>query len=155
MISAVGGEYTWAMRILLYALFVALAIGILSWFLYLGGVSSVVLTTTFEECVAQGNPVMESYPRQCRGADGQVFVEEVGQSAPVTDSITMNACAVAGCSGQLCVAAGEAASVVTDCMFRAEYACYREAACEPQADGQCGWTMTSALDQCLVNPPVE
>jgi len=32
--------------------------------------------TTFEECVAAGNPVMESYPRQCR-AQGQTFVEEV------------------------------------------------------------------------------
>ncbi len=32
--------------------------------------------TSFEECVAAGNPVMESYPRQC-AADGQTFVEEV------------------------------------------------------------------------------
>jgi hypothetical protein len=35
--------------------------------------------TNFEECVAAGNPVMESYPRQCR-ADGQTFVEELKQS---------------------------------------------------------------------------
>lgn len=32
--------------------------------------------TSFEECVAAGNPVMESYPRQCR-ADGALFVEEI------------------------------------------------------------------------------
>ena len=32
--------------------------------------------TNFEECVAAGNPVMESYPRQCT-ADGQTFVEEI------------------------------------------------------------------------------
>lgn len=31
----------------------------------------------FEECVAAGNPVMESYPRQCRSSDGQLFVEEI------------------------------------------------------------------------------
>ena len=30
----------------------------------------------FEECVAAGNPVMESYPRQCR-AEGKTFVEIV------------------------------------------------------------------------------
>lgn len=30
----------------------------------------------FEECAAAGNPVMESYPRQCRHND-QTFVEEV------------------------------------------------------------------------------
>jgi len=32
--------------------------------------------TNFEECVAAGNPVMESYPRQCRAND-QTFVEEI------------------------------------------------------------------------------
>jgi glyoxylase-like metal-dependent hydrolase (beta-lactamase superfamily II) len=32
--------------------------------------------TNFEECAAAGNPVMESYPRQCT-ADGQTFVEEI------------------------------------------------------------------------------
>ena len=31
--------------------------------------------TNFEECVAAGSPVMESYPRQCR-ANRQTFVEE-------------------------------------------------------------------------------
>lgn len=34
------------------------------------------LATSFEECVAAGKPVMESYPRQCRDHD-QLFVEEV------------------------------------------------------------------------------
>jgi len=29
----------------------------------------------FEECIAAGNPVMESYPRQCRDAVGNLFVE--------------------------------------------------------------------------------
>lgn len=37
--------------------------------------------TTFEECAAAGNPVMESYPRQCR-AQGQTFVEQVPPPAP-------------------------------------------------------------------------
>lgn len=32
--------------------------------------------TNFEECVAAGNPVMESYPEQCRTQDGQLFVNE-------------------------------------------------------------------------------
>lgn len=34
--------------------------------------------TSFEECVAAGNPVMESYPRQCRAGD-TVFVEEIDE----------------------------------------------------------------------------
>ncbi len=33
--------------------------------------------TNFEECVAAGNPVMESFPRQCRTKDGRLFMEEV------------------------------------------------------------------------------
>ncbi|MBD3259126.1 hypothetical protein GF371_00685 [Candidatus Woesearchaeota archaeon] len=32
--------------------------------------------SNFEECAAAGNPVMESYPRQC-SAGGRTFVEEV------------------------------------------------------------------------------
>jgi len=31
----------------------------------------------FEDCVAAGNPVMESYPRQCRTSDGEHFVESI------------------------------------------------------------------------------
>ena len=36
--------------------------------------------TTFEECVAAGNPVMESYPRQCNTKDGNHFVEDIGNT---------------------------------------------------------------------------
>ncbi|MDH5697336.1 MAG: hypothetical protein OEY54_02280 [Nitrosopumilus sp.] len=35
--------------------------------------------TNFEECVAEGNPVMESYPRQCRTIDGKHFVEALSE----------------------------------------------------------------------------
>lgn len=33
--------------------------------------------TNFQECVDEGNPVMESYPRQCRTVDGKHFVESI------------------------------------------------------------------------------
>jgi hypothetical protein len=36
--------------------------------------------SSFEECAAAGNPVMESYPRQCRTQDGRLFVEELEES---------------------------------------------------------------------------
>ena len=109
--------------------------------------------STFEECAAAGNPVMESYPRQCRSEDGRLFVEEIefpyyGEIKPT------NICAVAGCSGQLCVPAIEAGNIMTTCEFRAEYACYKEASCEPQSNGECGWTQTAELQQCLARPPV-
>ena len=35
----------------------------------------------FATCVAMGNPVMESFPRQCRGKNGTLFVEDVKQAS--------------------------------------------------------------------------
>lgn len=31
----------------------------------------------FEDCLAKGNPIMESNPRQCKTTDGQIFIEEI------------------------------------------------------------------------------
>ena len=45
--------------------------------------------TNFEECVAAGNPVMESYPRQCQ-ANGQVFTEEIGNELDKTNLIRVD-----------------------------------------------------------------
>ncbi|MBI4120757.1 MAG: hypothetical protein HY457_00675 [Parcubacteria group bacterium] len=36
-----------------------------------------VAIANFEDCVAAGNPIAESYPRQCR-ANGKMFVENIG-----------------------------------------------------------------------------
>ena len=41
------------------------------------------LVNSFETCVAAGNAVMESYPRQCRSDDGELFIEVI---APVAES---------------------------------------------------------------------
>jgi hypothetical protein len=112
--------------------------------------------TNFDECVAAGNPVMESYPRQCRTTDGRLFVEEIANMPDpnqTSSGITANGCAVAGCSQQLCVSEEEAPTIVTTCEFRSEYMCYAEASCEPQADGKCGWTQTAELQRCLADPP--
>lgn len=57
------------------------------------------------------------------------------------------ACMVGGCSGQLCVAPGDDA--VTTCEWRDEYACYQTAECTLQANGECGWTQTDELTECL------
>jgi len=42
---------------------------------------------SFEACVQAGNPVMESYPRQCRTADGQLFVEEVAATVKASTGV--------------------------------------------------------------------
>lgn len=64
---------------------------------------------------------------------------------------TANDCVKTGCSGTVCAEPGN--EVVTTCEFKPEYACYRDATCERQADGTCGWTQTPALAACLANPP--
>lgn len=45
--------------------------------------------TSFEECIAAGNPAMESYPRQCR-ANGQTFVEVIDNEQNTPDLITVS-----------------------------------------------------------------
>ena len=112
--------------------------------------------SNFEECAAAENPVTGSSPHQCTTKDGRVFSEVVPDTASTTidDFVVQdNGCAVGGCSGQLCVAADEASTIVTTCEFKAEYACYNNATCEPQKNGACGWTQTPVLQKCLAHPP--
>lgn len=45
---------------------------------------------SFEDCVTAGNPVMESYPRQCRTEDGKSFTENIGNILEKTDFIHLN-----------------------------------------------------------------
>lgn len=44
-----------------------------------------MVITSFEECAEAGYPVMESYPRQCRTAEGKLFVETIPTSSTSTD----------------------------------------------------------------------
>ncbi len=120
--------------------------------------------SNFEECAAAGNPVMESYPRQCR-ANGVLYVEQVMVPPMPPDDRPMpvepdgsigdgaTGCVPAGCSGQVCAELSEASNIVTTCEYRAEYACYALTKCERQASGLCGWTQTSEFTSCLSNPP--
>lgn len=54
-------------------------------------------------------------------------------------------CMKTGCSSQVC----SDEVVVTTCEFRPEYECYKRAACERQRNGECGFTMTRELSECL------
>lgn len=62
-------------------------------------------------------------------------------------------CSVGGCSQQICGEAGEAEEIVTTCEYREEYSCYVHSRCERQQNGECGWTETSELKQCLAEIP--
>jgi hypothetical protein len=69
-----------------------------------------------------------------------------GEDRADTSPIVMHPCHVGGCSSQIC---SEEEGVVTTCEWRAEYACYQSARCEPQGDGECGWTPSPELVQCI------
>ncbi len=75
----------------------------------------------------------------------------IPETLPPTPSLS---CVRAGCSGQLCVSSDQA-DIVSTCEWREEYACYQEATCEQQADGQCGFTPSATLSACLSNPTLE
>tara|TARA_Y100000310_G_scaffold292870_1_gene321992 strand:- start:4331 stop:5314 length:984 start_codon:yes stop_codon:yes gene_type:complete len=46
--------------------------------------------TNFKECADAGNPVMESYPRQCRTPDGKTFVENIGNELDKSELIRID-----------------------------------------------------------------
>lgn len=55
-------------------------------------------------------------------------------------------CKRGGCSSQVCTDE----NVITTCEWKEEYACYnKNAKCERQTDGECGWTQTAELTRCL------
>ncbi|MDQ3015028.1 MAG: hypothetical protein M3Q73_04130 [bacterium] len=46
---------------------------------------------SFEECAEAGNPIMESYPEQCRTADGRLFVRDISGDNQATSTPTNSA----------------------------------------------------------------
>ena len=68
------------------ALFLVLASG--AWYFYQTRPEAVI--NSFEKCAAAGNPVMESYPRQCRAPDGKIFAEYIGNELELQDFIRVH-----------------------------------------------------------------
>lgn len=76
----------------------------------------------------------------------EIAPKEVNEKEPNERPIVAGGCFVGGCSGQVC---SENSDVMTTCEWREEYGCYQNATCERQASGECGWTDTPELAQCL------
>lgn len=138
-----------------------LAVGF-AWLALHDEVVDLPVALTFQECLERGYATTEGPPRTCTTPEGISYTEgaamppatpepgTVSDGVPATSTSTA-ACVVGGCSGQLCVEEGDPA--VSTCEFKPEYACYRDATCTRQPDGQCGWTQDAALLACLDNPP--
>jgi len=45
----------------------------------------------FDDCVAAGNVILESYPRQCKTKDGKMFAEDIGNELEKVDLIRLTA----------------------------------------------------------------
>lgn len=74
------------------------------------GAPAVEPVTSFEECVARGYPVMETYPARCV-ADGQEFVEETAVTTPTTPADSANECVAL--SASICVRTPPADAVIS------------------------------------------
>lgn len=79
------------------------------------------------------------------GEDSRDLLPPPREQVPVTHDTA--ACRVTGCSGEICSDKEEFSS----CVYREEFACYRDAVCERQADGNCGFTRTDVLEACIKN----
>ncbi|PIT92664.1 MAG: hypothetical protein COU08_01560 [Candidatus Harrisonbacteria bacterium CG10_big_fil_rev_8_21_14_0_10_42_17] len=74
--------------------YIALVVGIvLVFYWYRSQPPSVIIEqpndtiTDFDSCVAAGNPILESYPEQCRTPDGMNFVHDIGNELEKMDLI--------------------------------------------------------------------
>lgn len=69
---------------------------------------------SFDDCVDAGYLVMESYPRQCRTAQGDLFVEEIEQKI-CDDQCGNGTCEEIVCLGEGCPCAETSESCEVDC----------------------------------------
>ncbi len=69
---------------------------------------------------------------------------------PFSTANTAKKCFVTGCSGTLCLENNSFnQDIVTTCEYKEEYACYKNARCEVQSNGNCGWTLDKELSNCV------
>jgi len=55
-----------------------------------GGGNQVAVVNDFDECMAAGYAIEESYPRQCQTPDGRTFVEDIGNEMEKSDLIRIS-----------------------------------------------------------------
>jgi len=70
---------------IIFGVVLLLVAGVAYW--YNNRMSSV---TNFTECAEAGNPIMESYPRQCKTQDGQMFKEDIGNELEKDDLVRVS-----------------------------------------------------------------
>jgi len=84
-----------------------------------------------------------NYINACEAACAGVRIRHEGYCEPPP----REGCVRAGCSDHLCVEQG--VDIASTCEWRPVYECYQQATCERQQNGQCGFTPTHELVECL------
>ena len=84
-----------------------------------------------------------NYINACEAACAGVGIRHEG----FCDEPPGQGCVRAGCSDHLCVEEGM--DIASSCEWRPVYECYQQASCERQDNGQCGFTPTHELVECL------
>jgi len=127
--------------------------------------SEIKLNTKLEQKIAGVSPSSDENSDQwAKAMTGEEGVIVVGNHADVTgpagrsqtlkatqfylrksSAVALKPCIKTGCSGQVC----SDHDVITTCIYRTEYECYKKATCERQADGNCAWTKSPELTSCL------
>ena len=80
----------------------------------------------------------------------QVDQVDDGEKSGFDPRIKNARCVITGCNGEICTDISDVSdSGVSLCMYREEYACYKNASCDVQQDGKCGWTYNEELNRCL------
>jgi hypothetical protein len=74
-----------------------------------------------------------------------IIVQGDEVASTTTKAVTKDGCVITGCSGQVCAEE----EITTTCEFLPEYACYKDAVCERQPDGSCGWRETPDFLACI------
>ena len=77
----------------------------------------------------------------------RIFAQAVGANLPKQPV----GCVQVGCNGEVCTDAGRASSIITTCEAKPVYQCYEGAACERQANGQCGFTLSPEAKACVAS----
>jgi len=69
---------------------IVIILGITVYLIFRLGEAPIADINNFEECIFAGNPVLESYPRQCKAPDGRSFTEDIGDELEKIDLIRVD-----------------------------------------------------------------
>ncbi len=78
-----------------------------------------------------------------------IMTKGVNSNNSAYKPIVGNDCVPAGCSKELCVDENTAKDVVSICLYKDVYSCYKKAVCERQNNDKCGWSETKELIDCV------